>query len=371
MNALEQNLSWAALLRAPYIAPLTLRSALHTLGDVAALTRCSPATLVALGLSPAAAAFLAHPPRQQLAADIEWLAHSGAQLLTIADPQYPPQLAALNDAPLALYVRGDPSLLSHPQMAVVGSRNPTAGGEKICLEITQALCAAGLVITSGLARGIDAAAHRAALSCGSTTVAVCGTGLDRCYPPEHEDLMTLIEASGVLVSEFAPGTAARRTNFPRRNRIISGLARGTVVIEAASKSGSLITAKLAAEQGREVFAVPGSVLNPQAAGCLELIRHGASLVRNGTDIIEQIKIPIEGKILSNQYVDKPSRSAIKQRQLDKDSEMLLDALGFEPASIDDLVDRTGFAPGLIAAKLLELELAGQLETRPGALFYRI
>jgi DNA processing protein len=370
MNVLETNLAWAALIRAPYVDAQTLTLALQTLGDVAAIARCSPATLMAFGFSAPAANFMAHPPRQQLVADLEWLAHSGAQLLPLTDPRYPSQLAALADAPLALYVRGDLSLLARPQIAVVGSRHPTAGGEKICQRITQELCAAGLIITSGLARGIDAAAHETALSCGAHTIAVCGTGLDRCYPPEHQTLMTNIAASGALVSEFPPGTPARRAHFPRRNRIISGLARGTVVVEAAIASGSLITARRAADQGREVFAVPGSVLNPQAAGCLELIRQGASLARHGADILEQIEMPIEGKTMLNQYVDKHPGSGIARLALDKDSEMLLDALGFEPASIDDLVDRTGLAPELIAAKLAELELAGRLETRPGALFNR-
>jgi DNA processing protein len=268
-------------------------------------------------------------------------------------------------------VLGNVALLRQPQLAVVGSRQPTAAGRRIAMQMSQQLCAAGLVITSGLASGIDAAAHEAALSCGGSTIAVCGTGLDQCYPAANQRLFERIAREGALVSEFSPGTAPRRQNFPRRNRIISGLSRGVVVIEAAADSGSLITARRALDQGREVFAVPGSPLNPLAAGCLELIRGGAHLVRDATDILGEISISIEGNNHVDQHVVTCNKASGTAHRLDKDYEMLLDALGFEPASIDDLVDRTGIAAGSVASMMLILELDGRVEARPGALYNRV
>jgi len=297
--------------------------------------------------------------------------HSSAQLIRRGDPGYPPQLASTAGAPAELFVLGDASLLLKPQLAIVGSRAPTAAGRRIAHEVARELVAAGFAITSGLARGIDAAAHTSALAAGGATIAVLGTGLDICYPSQNRPLFERIASQGVLVSEFPSGTRPRPHHFPRRNRIISGLARGVVVIEAAADSGSLITANHAAEQGREVFAVPGSPLNPLAAGCNHLIRSGAVLVRGGSDILAETAFS-SGKIpFPNQTVEGATPPDGGGRQLDKDYEMLLDALGFEPASIDDLVDRTGLAPGPVASMLLILEMEGRVEARPGALYNRV
>jgi DNA processing protein len=363
--------SWITLVRAPNLGGRAVRAALTQIGDVDALLRCSRATLRNLGLGEAAATYLGNPPQQDIDSDLAWITRTGARLLPITAPQFPQQLAALPDSPFALYALGDLQLLSQAQIAVVGSRTPTAAGRKFAALISEQLCAAGMVVTSGLARGIDTAAHEGALAAGGGTIAVCGTGLGRCYPAENHALFERIGCRGVLVSEFPPDTPARRQHFPQRNRIISGLARGTVVIEAAADSGSLITARRALDQGREVFAVPGSPLNPLAAGCLDLLRDGAHLVRTVHDILEQIKIPIERNILFDQILEQTPRGSKDTLRLDKACEMLLDALGFEPASIDDLVDRTGFTPGSVASMMLLLELEGRVETRPGALFNRV
>ncbi len=307
---------------------------------------------------------------QDLAID-RWLAASGARLLRRGDAPYPPQLAALADPPPVLYVLGNVELLREAQIAIVGSRHPTAAGRSLAARIASDLATAGLVITSGLARGIDAAAHEAALAAGGRTIAVCGTGLDICYPAQHRALFERIARDGLLVSEFPPGTPPRAPHFPQRNRVISGLARGVVVVEAAADSGSLITARHALAQGREVFAIPGSPLNPLAAGCLELLRQGATLARGAADILPEIAIKIEGNVQVDQQLGLPIEGNTKVSRLDKEYEMLLDALGFEPSTVDDLVERTGLGAGVVASMLLILELEGRVETRPGALYNRV
>lgn len=295
--------------------------------------------------------------------------HGG--MLTRHDAAYPPQLIEATRTPPSLYTLGDETLLRRPQVAIVGSRHPTAAGQRIARQIASELAEAGFVITSGLARGIDTAAHEAALAAGGTTIAVCGTGLDRCYPTQNRTLFARIARDGLLISEFPPGTPPRAPHFPQRNRIISGLARGVVVVEAAAGSGSLITAERALEQGREVFAVPGSPLNPLAAGCLALIRQGATLVRGAADILPDIGVTIEAKPQADQGVDGSAQQHCASPRLDKEYKILLDALGFEPASIDDLVSRTGLAAGIVASMMLVLELEGRVELRPGALYNRI
>jgi DNA processing protein len=300
-----------------------------------------------------------------------WLATPGARHLKKTDRDYPRQLAVLGEGAPDLFVRGDAALLSRPQVAIVGSRNPTAAGQRIAAAMARDMVRAGYAITSGLARGIDAAAHVAALDAGGATVAVLGTGPDRCYPRENRALYERIARQGVLVSEFPPGTGPRAHHFPQRNRIISGLSRAVVVIEAAADSGSLITASHAADQGRDVFAVPGSPLNPLAAGCNELIRNGAVLARGAADVLAETGWVHQQIPLSDQNLTAALQEARDNSRLDKEYEMLLDALGFEPASIDDLVDRTGLSPGAVASMMLILELEGRVEARPGALYNRV
>jgi DNA processing protein len=365
-------LAWAAIMRAPGLGAATVMKALKRFGEVASVQAASAASLQSLGMGQEAIDYLRSDRAQsEAASDLQWMQSAGATLLPITSSLFPPQLGALRDAPFALYVLGSVAALSTPQVAIVGSRTPTAAGRRFAMQIATGLSNAGLMITSGLARGIDTAAHEAALAAGGRTLAVLGTGPDLCYPADNRLLVQRIVERGAVVSEFPPGTPPIRHNFPRRNRIISGLARGTVVVEAANDSGSLITARKALEQGREVFAVPGSPLNPQAAGCLDLLLEGAHLTRGAADVLAQIEIPIEGNPSGYQHVMEGTKAGAQPSRLDKDYEMLLDALGFEPASIDDLVDRTGFNPGSVASMMLILELEGRVETRPGALFNRV
>ena len=227
-------------------------------------------------------------PTQDLEADLQWLQSPAHDLITATDPRYPERLGQLPGAPLALFTRGDPELLGRPQIAIVGARSATPQGLENAQAFAAELCRRGLVVTSGLALGVDAAAHRGALAAGGLTIAACATGLDRVYPARHRDLAHQIIEEGLLVSEFPTGVTARAESFPRRNRIISGLSLGVLVVEAANPSGSLVTARHAAEQGRELFAIPGSIHNPMARGCHRLIRDGAKLVETAADILEEI-----------------------------------------------------------------------------------
>ncbi|HKE93563.1 MAG TPA: DNA-processing protein DprA, partial [Povalibacter sp.] len=292
---------------------------------------------------------------------------------------YPRLLAELSDAPVGLYVRGNPELLAMPQLAMVGARNPTPPGAETAHSFAEHLARCGLSITSGLAVGIDAASHRGALAASGTTIAVCGTGLDSHYPRNNAGLAEEIATRGALVSEFPPGTPPLKCNFPRRNRIISGLALGTLVVEAAVQSGSLITARLAAEQGREVFAIPGSIHNPMARGCHRLIRQGAKLVETADDIFEELRAlagalhpPAQAAAAAPrpEMPGIPEISATSGPRLDKEYEILLDALGFEPAGVDLLVVRTGLRADEVASMLLILELEGHINPYPGGLYVR-
>ncbi|HZD19494.1 MAG TPA: DNA-processing protein DprA [Burkholderiales bacterium] len=289
--------------------------------------------------------------------------------MTADDPGYPPQLAATTGAPPALFVLGEPAALSLPQLAIVGSRSATAAGRETAFEFAGRLSAAGLAITSGLASGIDAAAHRGALAAGGSTIAVCGTGLDQVYPAEHAALAGAIAGQGALVSEFSTGTPPLAMNFPRRNRLMSGLARGVLVIEAAARSGSLITARLAGEQGRDVMAVPGSIHNALARGCHRLIKDGAALVESPEDVLATIGFG-ELAMASRSATNGPARARKSGSGLDSAEEMLLNALGFEPADLDRLVERTGFAAHSVASMLQMLELEGRIESLAGGRYSR-
>jgi DNA processing protein len=304
-----------------------------------------------------------------------WLEHPSHHFIPRGAADYPPLLAELPDAPSALLVRGDPGVLSLPQIAIVGSRNPTATGRENARQFAIHLASAGIAITSGLATGIDAAAHRGALDGGGHTIAVCGTGLDIDYPRAHAGLAAEIASGGALVSEFPLGTRATRGNFPRRNRIISGLSLGTLVVEAAVRSGSLITARLAAEQGREVFALPGSIHNPLARGCHRLIREGAKLVETAGDIVEELRallgaLQAAGSARDRAGTESADTATVLSPALDKGYEILLDALGFEPAGVDVLIARTGLAADEVASMLLILELEARIEACPGGLYVR-
>ena len=331
---------------------------------------CEPEVIARVELPPQARAFLERPDHGALAADLEWMRASGARLVLWGEEEYPPQLAATRGSPAALYVLGSVEALKTPQLAMVGARAASPIGRAIAREFAAALAHAGLTITSGLASGIDAASHEGALAAAGRTIAVFGTGLDRTYPRENAALARRIAAAGALISEFALGTVPRRENFPRRNRLISGLSLGTLVVEAAERSGSLITASYAAEQGREVFAIPGSIRSPLSRGCHQLIRDGAHLVERPEDVLRefQFSLPLQGlAISSGGHADERCGGT----GLDKAYEMLLDALGFEPTTIDALVARSGLSGESIASMLLILELEGRVAPFPGGLYGRL
>jgi DNA processing protein len=269
-----------------------------------------------------------------------------------------------------LYVQGDPEVLADPQLAIVGSRNPTPSAVETTREMARHLAACGLTVTSGLAIGIDGAAHEGALLAGRT-LAVLGTGPDRVYPAVHRQLARRIAEGGALVSEFPPGVGPRPENFPRRNRIISALSLGTLVTEAALRSGSLITARLAGEQGREVFAVPGSIHNPLARGCHALIKEGAKLVETAGDILEELAPTLRPFTRRGEDQLSPA-DAVRSREeaLDEDYRALLAALGHDPVPTDILVRRTGIAANDISSMLLLLELEGYVSSQPGGRYSR-
>lgn len=301
--------------------------------------------------------------------DMSWLASPDAHLISLQQAHYPASLRLLPDAPTALFVRGNAEILNHPQIAIVGSRNPTQGGAQNAYDFAAHLAQSGLAITSGLALGIDTAAHQGALSVSGLTIAVMGTGLDRVYPAKNLDLARKVAEHGALVSEFPLGTAPKPGHFPRRNRIISGLALGTLVVEAALESGSLITARLAAEQSREVFAIPGSIHNPLARGCHALIRQGAKLVETAQDILEELAPRLHAVLSAEEKTT--SHTNPEASKLDADYANLLDYMGFDPVSVDTLVNRSGFSVEVLSSMLLLLELEGHVSSVPGGLFCRV
>ncbi|MCU7843539.1 MAG: DNA-processing protein DprA [Candidatus Thiodiazotropha sp. (ex Monitilora ramsayi)] len=311
--------------------------------------------------------------KKRSVADIEptfaWLKQPGHYLITLANQNYPSLLKEIADPPPLLYLIGNSHLLNQPQIAIVGSRNPTPTGINNAREFASSLAAAGICITSGLADGIDGAAHTGALKAGET-VAVMGTGPDRVYPSTHHELAHSIANRGLLVSEFPPGTPARADNFPRRNRIISGLSLGTLVIEAAVQSGSLITARLASEQGREVFAIPGSIHNPQARGCHALIRQGAKLVESAQDIVEELGALLGGMLVAEHGNTASNKRTSVQPPEDPDYRRLFDSMGYDPVSVDELITRTGLTAEAVSSMLLLLELEGHVSSAPGGLYCR-
>ena len=310
---------------------------------------------------------------QAVAAARQWAQASDQHIVTLADTAYPRALLDIADPPTLIYVRGRLDLLQRPALAIVGSRNPTPQGIKNAENFSAALAQSGLIIVSGLALGIDTAAHLAALSVQGDTIAVIGTGIDRIYPARNLDLARRIVKQGCIISEFPLGTPAVAHNFPRRNRLISGLARGVLVVEAAAESGSLITARLAGEQGKEVFSIPGSIHSPQARGCHKLIKQGAKLVETVQDILEELDWhdqPSEKGQASASPPLTPSVTATGQ-ETQTDVDELLALIGFDPCSIDELAARSGLSIEILSQRLLQLELDGHLANLPGGRFQRI
>ena len=297
----------------------------------------------------------------------ETLAGIELQQLECGSERYPPLLRELRDAPDPLYAAGDPDTLHLPAIAIVGSRNPTSGGRDNAFHFARHLAATGFVIVSGLAEGIDAAAHEGAMTGGGRTVAVLGHGLDRIYPAPNGALAARILETGALVSEYPAGTPPRRGHFPQRNRIISGLCVGTLVVEAARRSGSLITARTAGEQGREVFAIPGSIHNPMSRGCHQLIRQGARLVETADDILSEL-VPLVSGLMEN---DCEARPLTKEDDQDEDYVRLVDALGFDPQTPEELAAKTGLTIEQVSSMLLILELQERIESLPGGAYSRL
>jgi DNA processing protein len=359
----DETRAWLVLLRAPGLGPVGLHELFSRhvgAAAVLAAARSEP------GIAQPARAWLAAPDTAAIERDLSWLEQADHHLIVWGSADYPVLLRSIPNAPAALFVAGNPNHLWAPQIAIVGARSASAAGVANARSFAKALVQAGNTITSGLAEGIDGAAHAAALDAGGMTIAVLGTGPDLIYPRQHEELAARIQTNGALVSEFPPGTPGKPEHFPRRNRIIAGLSLGTLVIEASLNSGSLITARLAVEQGREVFALPGSIHSPLARGCHRLIRDGAKLIETADEVLDELHGV--GALLADglrQRLASPeslSHRASAQAEFihadDPDYLRLLEATAAAPAAMDELVARTGLSAAAPSSMLLVLELEG-------------
>jgi DNA processing protein len=372
--------AWLRLTLSTGVGNENARKLLAAFGSAQAIFEQSLVVLEQLGPEKLARALHVEPPNlaNQLQMTLEWLeAGENRRVVALGDAAYPAALLNIADPPLMLYMLGKHAgRLPAPQeehgavrIAIVGSRNPTPQGETNARQFAKALAGANLCIVSGLALGVDGAAHDGAMQAGGDTIAVVGTGLDRVYPKKHLELAHRIAQQGMIISEFPLGTPPLTANFPRRNRIISGLSLGTLVIEAALQSGSLITARLAAEQGKEVFAIPGSIHSPQSRGCHALIKQGAKLVETAQDVLEELNLPTQSIAPGTvEYTHVPEEGSPQVGS--SSSAALIAALGFDVVSLDTLQARTGMETALLQAKLLELELDGQVFRLPGGLFQR-
>ena len=357
--------SWLQLTLTPGLGAATIRELLKQLGlpeKILAAPRRELARLV----SPAALAALdSDTVARSVERSLAWLEKPGCALVTLADTAYPPLLLEIGDPPPLLYCRGRAELLARPALAIVGSRNASAQGTANAEQFARAFSAAGLTIISGLAQGIDAAAHRGGLASEGATIAVLGTGVDLAYPAANAALAEEIAERGLLVSEYPLGMKALAHNFPRRNRLISGLAQGCLVIEAALASGSLITARAAAEQGREVFAVPGSIHSPLSKGCHALIKSGAKLAESAEDVLSELASFRRTGFASTRVAATPRGEAPTE------NEPLLACMGFDPVDVDSLCARAGLPAERVSAELLRLELGGRITALPGGLYQRL
>lgn len=351
---------WLRLTLIPGIGGETQRKLLAAFGLPEGIFAAGRGTLRSVIGDRAASLLLDTPTEERVAAALEWALGEGRSIVSLADPEYPQAVLEIPDPPSLLYVRGRLELLNKPVLSIVGSRNPTPQGIQNAERFAAAFADAGLVIGSGLALGIDAAAHRGALSAGGDTVAFIGTGIDRIYPARNRELALEIGSAGCIVSEFPIGTPVTAANFPRRNRLISGIARGVLVVEAAIESGSLITARLAGEQGREVFAIPGSIHSPQSRGCHKLIKQGAKLVETAQDVLEELRWN--------------TPSMISESSADGDRnppDEVLSAMGFDPCSLDEIADRTRLTADALSVMLLRLELDGRVASLPGGRYQQL
>ncbi|MGH8130968.1 MAG: DNA-processing protein DprA [Steroidobacteraceae bacterium] len=310
---------------------------------------------------------IVHPDERAIEKDLEWLHEPSHHFVHPESADYPELLARIPDPPTLLYIAGDRDVLHLPSLAIVGSRNPTRGGIQNAFEFARYLGRHGFCIVSGLASGIDTAAHEGALAAGAKTVAVLGHGIDRVYPAANRELAHRIVSQGALISEYALGSPPSREHFPQRNRLISGLTLGALVVEAARRSGSLITARVASEQGREVFAIPGSIHNTLSRGCHRLIREGAKLVESAEDIVAELG-PLTAHLMQNST---PAIEHAAAAVHDAEYDTLLDLIGFDPVSADELARQSGLTIGQVSSMLLILELEGRIEAQTGGRYSRL
>ena len=352
----EDVRSWLWLALVPGLGPASFRLLLSTFGLPSAVLAAGMDSLARVVPRPLAERVVAGPPRDVLERTLAWLSIERHSVVTLADEAYPAQLLEIADPPPMLYTVGDVSQLARASLAMVGSRNATPQGLANAQAFAKRLSDAGYAIISGLALGIDAACHRGALAGASSTIAVLGTGVDNIYPRANAALAAEIAARGVLVSELPLGAPPLREHFPRRNRIISGLTQGCLVVEAAISSGSLITARVAADQGRDVFAIPGSIHSPVSRGCHWLIKQGAKLVESADDVLSELGAPV--------------RPTVEPKILAPESG-LLQHVGYEACPLDTLIERSGLTPAAVSAMLLQLELEGRVGSLPGGLYQRI
>lgn len=368
---------WLALVLAPRLGARRFAQLCEYFDSASGWLDASDRELGKAGLSAHQVRALHQPDSAAMQRCLEWLARDDHHLITLEDDYYPPLLRDIADPPPALFVAGQPDCLLSPQLAIVGSRNATAGGLDHARSFAATLASAGLVITSGLATGVDGQAHAACLDAGGRTIAVAGTGLDRVYPARHRDLARRIVGQGAIVSTFPPGTEPRAGHFPARNRLISGMSLGTLVVEAGQRSGSLITARLAAEQGREVFAIPGSVHNPLARGCHRLIRDGAKLIETAEEVLEELR-PLAGQLglaLATRLASDPddgldSGADAPHLRPDGEHQQVLDAIGYDPTPVDEIIRRTQLTASAVSSMLLLLELDGHVTAHAGGRYSR-
>ena len=356
----QELIAWLKLGLVAELTPAYFRKLLAEFGDPEAVCAASRSALGSVVPNEVADAILRGPDTTRVDTTLRWIEEPGNRIISLADTAYPRLLLEITDPPPLLYVKGDPDLLNRAALAVVGSRNATPQGSANAEAFARELSDGGFTVISGLALGIDAAAHRGGLAGTSSSLAVVGTGLDIVYPARNRDLAHQLAAQGALVSEFPLGIPALSGNFPRRNRLISGLARGCLIVEAALRSGSLITARYALEQGREVFAIPGSIHSPLSKGCHQLIKQGAKLVEGSNDILEELGAAVRVESATPGKVDSSPEHV-----------ELLAALGFDPLDLDTLCERSGLTPETASAMLLTLELDGTVSRLPGGKFQRV
>jgi len=364
---------WLMLQAIDGVGDRTLLKLIHAFGAPEAVLGATMDDLISAGCSPELAESVRRGPessiRRQIDRQVKLVERLKIHTLTLFDRSYPARLKAISDPPPLLYVSGSLSPKDEVAVAIVGGRRATPAGRLITEEISKDLAGCGVTIVSGLARGIDAAAHRGALTGKGRTIAVLGCGIDRTYPSEHHGLRRNIESHGAVISELPIGAAPQSHHFPRRNRIISGLSLGVLVGEAAPDSGSLITAKLALEQGREVFAVPGSLKEQACRGSNRLIKEGAKLIEGAQDILDEILPQVDARQRATLHLDIVSMEA--HAPLRKEDALVYEALSYEARSVDAVIERTGLTAAQVAATLLSLELSGRIRQLPGQQFIRL